>query len=254
MGGIGRLGRCGLFEFLSWLVGVVVVVKRLGRLKEEESLSLRDRSWPWVTSGMSPADLDGRARRAIKDGPSGRKRKTYRRFATMSREKWRRAVGSSEEMAETGATLPDRKTWLRPFGYAPAAPSARSSVRLTGRVSAIKRRSRRVPSEVIYSRQEHRREAPASRVPTCGIARAMPVRRLDDVQQFAAVQAVLARQWRLRAVESLFPQAEPAGQAAALVVLAMSHLRAELSRGVRSSAQAPVDACRPRATVGERAR
>jgi hypothetical protein len=248
------LGRCGWFSFLRWLVGVVVVVKRLGRLKEEESLSLRDRSWPWVTSGMSPADLDGRARSAIKDGPSGRKRKTYRRFATMSRETWRRAGGSSRKMAETGATLPDRKTRLRPFGYAPSAPSARSSVRLTGRVSAIKRRSRRVPSEVIYSRQVHRREASASRVPTCGIARAMPVRRLDDVQQLAVVQAVLARQRRLRAVRGVLPQAGLAGQTAALVVLAMSRQLAELSRGVRSSAQAPADVCRPRATVGERAR
>src|ERR1019366_8304743 len=64
--------------------------------------------------------------------------------ATMSRETWRRAGDSSGKMAETGATLPGRKTRLRPFGYAPLAPSAGSPVWRAGRVSSIKRRNRHV--------------------------------------------------------------------------------------------------------------
>ena len=85
---VGWVGVVG-FSFLSWLVGVVVVVKRLGRLKEEESLSLRDRSWSWVTSGMSPADLtEGPAVPSRMAPLAGRGR--LGGAATMSRETWRR--------------------------------------------------------------------------------------------------------------------------------------------------------------------
>ena len=70
--------------------------ERLGRLEEEESLSLRDRSLVLGDIRDVPGGPDGRARSAIKDGPSGDERKTSRRgdgepgnMATGRRFLWR---------------------------------------------------------------------------------------------------------------------------------------------------------------------